>query len=124
MFSQTIFSKRPALLAAENKISTEVLTELARGERASIVILMADQADLSYAYEIADHDARGWFVYRTLLDHANASQKSLVDDLRSRNVAFQTFWVANMIVADVDSTLAVAGPLLSRRPRYDATYAM
>ena len=58
----------PAEIAA--KIAPEVVAETADGGRASIVILLADQADVSAAYAMKDQDARGWFVYNTLTQHA------------------------------------------------------
>src|ERR1700680_2956007 len=51
------------------KIAPEVLADTAGGNNASVVILLADQADVSAAYGIKDQDARGWFVYNTLIQH-------------------------------------------------------
>src|ERR1044072_1201218 len=53
----------PAAVTA--KIAPDVLAETADGSSASIVILLADQADVSAAHEMKDQDARGWFVYNT-----------------------------------------------------------
>src|SRR5947207_15793966 len=41
-------------LTAEGKIAAEVLAETAAGRNASVVILLADQADVSAAYEMKD----------------------------------------------------------------------
>ena len=54
------------------KIAPEVLADTADGKSASVVILLADQADVSAAYDMKDQDARGWFVYNTLTQHAAA----------------------------------------------------
>src|SRR5215469_2933489 len=51
---------------AASKIAPEVLTDTAGGNNASVIILLADQADVSAGYGIRDQDARGWFVYNTL----------------------------------------------------------
>src|ERR1700704_268194 len=59
------------------KIAPAVLAETANGQAASVVILLADQADVSAAYEMKDQDARGWFVYNTLTQHAARTQESL-----------------------------------------------
>src|SRR5689334_3058813 len=56
------------------KIAPEVLADTANGNRASVVIFLAEQADVSAAYEIKDQDARGWFVYHTLTQHAERTQ--------------------------------------------------
>src|SRR6266567_8545182 len=53
------------------KIAEEVLRDTADGQTASVVIFLADQADVSAAYDMLDQDARGWFVYKTLTEHAN-----------------------------------------------------
>ena len=64
-------------LAARAKIAPEVLADTADGKSASVVILLADQADVSAAYAMKDQDARGWFVYNTLTQHAARTQASL-----------------------------------------------
>ena len=88
---------KPAEIAA--KISPQVAADVAAGDSASIVIMLADQADVSAAYQIKDQDARGWFVYRTLTEHAARTQTGLRAALDARGVAYQSFWAANMIVA-------------------------
>jgi serine protease AprX len=106
-FAQAIFSNPNGLLAAEGKISSEVLAATADGETASVVILLADQADVSAAYDIKDHDARGWFVYNALTEHAKNTQAGLRSFLDARGVVYKPFWIANMVIADADRTLAV-----------------
>src|SRR4051812_2345753 len=92
----------PTLLS---KIAPEVLGDTASGGTASIVILLTEQADVSAAHRIADQDARGWFVYNTLTEHAARTQAALRADLDARGVSYQTFWAANMIVATADRAL-------------------
>src|SRR6266513_1047986 len=43
-------------LTADTKIAREVLADTANGKNASVVILLADQADVSAAYEMKDQD--------------------------------------------------------------------
>src|ERR1700682_5772577 len=45
------------------KIAAEVLADTNNGKEASVVILLADQADVSAAYGMKDQAARGWFGY-------------------------------------------------------------
>src|SRR6266446_9531356 len=89
-------------LPDRSKIAPEVLADTADGKSASVVILLADQADVSSAYAMKDQDARGWFVYNTLTQHAAKTQAGLQAFLNARGVGYQSFWVANMIVATVD----------------------
>ena len=63
-----------------------VLRETADGGSGSIVIMLADQADVSAASEIKDQDARGWFVYNTLREHAERTQPAEV--LRTTDLPF------------------------------------
>ncbi len=94
---------KPAQIAA--KIAPEVLAETAGGGSASVVIMLADQADVSAANQMTDQDARGWFVYNTLTQHAARTQAGLRAELEARGVSYQSFWAANMIVATADRAL-------------------
>ena len=94
---------KPTEIAA--KIAPEVLAETTSGGSASIVIMLADQADVSAAYQMKDQDARGWFVYNTLTQHAARTQAGLRAELEGRGVSYQSFWAANMIVATADRAL-------------------
>ncbi len=87
------------------KIHPRVLADTAGAARASTVVLLADQADLSGAYGMTDPDARGWYVYRTLRAHAASTQLPLRTWLRSRGIHYRAFWAANMLVVDADRDL-------------------
>src|SRR5437868_5626722 len=92
-------------LVASAKIAPEVLADTTGGKNGSIVIFLTEQADLSVAYRMKDQDARGWFVYNTLTEHAARTQADLQAFLIARGVGFQSFWGANMIVATGDRSL-------------------
>lgn len=106
-YIQSIFAPSNRLLAAAGKISDQAIQDTDSGAVSSLVILMADQADLSAAYEIEDQEQRGWFVYRTLSEHAKTTQADLIAKLKGLGVRYRSFWAANMIVADVDRVTAV-----------------
>ena len=55
-----------------------------------------------------DQDARGWFVYNTLRQHAERTQGGLRAELEARGVIYQSFWAANMIVATADRAVIEA----------------
>src|SRR2546429_736153 len=99
--------------ALANKIAPEVLADTAGGKSASVVIFLADQADVSAAHAIRDQDARGWYVYNTLTQHAAQTQVGLKNFLNSKGVSYQSFWAANMLVATADRALVEA---LAARP--------
>ena len=85
-----------------NKIAPSVLADASSANRASVIILLREQADVSAAYAIKDQDARGWFVYNTLTQHAERTQRPLRAFLDTRHITYQSFWAANMIAAIVD----------------------
>src|SRR5438045_2612548 len=91
--------------APTNKIAPEVLADTAGGKSASVIFLLADQADVSAGYGMKDQDARGWSVYNTLSQHAARTQKGIRSLLDSRGVTYQSFWVVNMIIANADRAL-------------------
>ena len=62
------------LQSPAEKIAKRVLSDTADGKSASVVIMLADQADVSAAHDMKDQDARGWFVYNTLTQHAARTQ--------------------------------------------------
>jgi serine protease AprX len=97
---------RPA--AALQKIAPEVLADTSDGRNASVVILLAEQADVSAGYNMRDQEAQGWFVYNTLTQHAARTQIGLRNFLDSRGVAYRSFWAANMLVATADRALVEA----------------
>src|SRR5437773_1072327 len=75
--------------APTNKIAPEVLADTAGGKSASVIFLLADQADVSAGYGMKDQDARGWSVYNTLSQHAARTQKGIRTLLDSRGVTYQ-----------------------------------
>jgi serine protease AprX len=105
------------------KIAPQVLAETADGAIASVVILLADQADVSAAYEMKDQDARGWFVYNTLTQHAARTQVDLKTFLQAKGVSYQSFWAANMIVATADRSLVEALASRAEVARVDSNKA-
>lgn len=98
--------KSALLVRPGSKVAPEVIEDTLNGRSASVVIFMADQADVSAAYDMKDQDARGWYVYNTLKDNAERTQADLKSFLTARGVEYRSFWVANMLIAEVDSTLA------------------
>ena len=105
---QQLFAQSPTA-----KIAPQVLADTADNKSTSVVILLADQADVSAANAIKDQDARGWFVYNTLTQHAARTQVGLQAFLKDQGATYQSFWAANMLVATVDRPLV---ELLAARP--------
>jgi serine protease AprX len=113
MQATTVTSSHSALsgaprLSVQNpseRIASKVLADTADGDSAPVVILLADQADLSAAYAMTDQDERGWYVYKTLTEHAARTQIALQEFLKTNGVTYRSFWAANMLTASADRTL-------------------
>ncbi len=86
--------------SAASKIDARVLADTANGASTSVVIYLADQANVNAAAGMKDQDAQGWYVYNSLKTQADRTQGGLKALLTAQGVSYQSFWVANMIVAD------------------------
>jgi serine protease AprX len=95
------------------KVAPEVLADTGYGKRASVVILLPDQADVNAGFGMRDQDARSWFVYNTLTQHAARTQVDLRRFLHSKGVTYQSFWIANMLITTANRALVEA---LAARP--------
>ncbi|MBK9529354.1 MAG: hypothetical protein IPO41_13825 [Acidobacteria bacterium] len=84
-----LFTRADGYVDPATKVSDAVREDTSKGKKAEVVILLADQADVSAAYDIKDEDERGWFVYNTLTTHAAVTQSgsSVFSDGRGREVS-------------------------------------
>jgi serine protease AprX len=87
------------------KIEPRVVAETEGGQTTQSVVLLSDQADLSAAYALRDPDARGWYVYNTLREHARQSQRELRQALRGRGIPSRSLWAVNALVVSGDRAL-------------------
>src|SRR5687767_5501380 len=106
-------SAREGTAAIASKIQPEVLQATANGKAASVIVLLADQADVSRANGMKDQDARGWYVYNTLRSHADRTQAALRASLSATGVSYRSLWAANALVVTGDRTLVES---LAARP--------
>ena len=96
----------------QNKVDPWVLETAADGTTEFLVFL-TDQADLSAAAGLPTKLEKGRYVYETLTQVAAATQGPLIAALKARGVAYQPYWVANMIwvrgdLADIQALAARA----------------
>ena len=84
------------------------------GER--LYVVMAEQADLSAAADIADPTERRQYVYGQLTDHANATQAGIRHALEAAGINYRPYYLINALEID-------AGPLvrlwLASQPEVD-----
>lgn len=77
-------------------VQSEVLQTLQEEGRADFILVMAEQADLSAAYQM-DWETRGWYVYNTLKETAERSQAPVIAALEAAGVRYQSFIAGNEI---------------------------
>ncbi|MEO7660492.1 MAG: S8 family serine peptidase [Pyrinomonadaceae bacterium] len=99
------------------------MSETENGARASVVIFLNDQADLSQAYTIKNPDERGWYVYNALASHAERTQKSIASLFKERGLIFRSYWIANMLVTEADRSLVTELAARSDIARIDSNTA-
>jgi subtilisin family serine protease len=97
----------------EQSLDPHLATQLDEpSERGAFIVYLHNQADLSAAYGITDWGERGRFVYRTLVEHAERTQRSLRAELSARGLTYRPFWIVNAVY--VEGTLTDAQALERR----------
>jgi hypothetical protein len=113
--------------AASDKIDPAVLrsAESSPDGKAYALVYFKEQADVSFAEEIADWEARGWAVYDTLKGVADRTQRDVVAEMADRKSAgavaeYHSYWIVNLVTvrADAETLRWLAG-----RPEVAHVYA-
>jgi len=84
---------------------TRALAEAPDG-RAEMLVVLAEQADLSPARRLASKAERGAFVYERLTETARRTQPELLDELARLGAPARSFWAANFVWTTGDLALA------------------
>ena len=92
------------LLTGQN-IDQHVYAELDKSDQVPVIVLMKEQANLDAAARIKGKEAKAYFVYHTLHEFAQRSQKNLQSILRDKGIAFRSFDLVNAIALDIDRSL-------------------
>jgi serine protease AprX len=98
--------------AAAKKVAPWVTEHTANGREAEFFVVLADQADLGQAANLATKAEKGRFVYQVLQSKAQTTQASILQWLRERSIEHQSFYIVNAIL--VKGTLQVAEALAAR----------
>ncbi len=77
-----------------------------------LFVILADEADVSAAAQMADYDARRRYVYATLVNHADASQRDLRQTLDRFGIRSTPYYLVNAI--EVEGGLLARGLLATR----------
>jgi len=97
---QEIASKAPA------KIEPWVLENTRTGAQAEFIVVLEKQADLAAAAKLKSKLSKGRFVYETLFQTAEESQKPIRALLDARGVEYRPFYLVNAILVKGDRALA------------------
>ena len=100
--------------SAQDKISSWVLAATADQARTDLLIVLAEQADLSPAYDLPTKQVRGRWVYETLWETAQRSQAPVRAWLDARGVAYRPFYIVNVLHVQAGDR-ALAENLAARR---------
>ncbi len=107
-------SARAATLPAswKEKVDARLLAAPA-GASQDVLIVLAEQADLSAARSLASKAEKGRYVFERLNEAARRTQQPLIRWLQSQGAQPEPYWVANMIRAQVGP---VSLESVARRP--------
>ena len=109
-------SRFPNQNAASGKIASWVFERTAGGKQAEFLVVLADQADLSGAKALKTKQEKGRYVRDSLWNKAQATQGSLLQWLRARNIEHRSYYIVNLIWVkaglDVAQTLAARPEVL------------
>lgn len=96
--------------AAMQKLSPWVVDHTKDNQVAEFLVVLADQADLSGAAQLATKEEKGTFVFKALSAKAQATQGPMLDWLRANGLEHQSFYIVNMIrvKGNLDVALALA----------------
>ncbi|NLD81212.1 MAG: hypothetical protein GX642_08610, partial [Smithella sp.] len=84
-------------------IDQAVLNEISTTGTSTYWIEFDNNVDLSPAYFMNWSD-RGWFVYKTLKDHADKTQSQAIAYLQKTGSLYESYWLSNRILV-IDSNL-------------------
>ena len=84
-------------------IDQAVLNEISTNGTSTYWIEFDNNVDLSPAYFLNWSD-RGWFVYKTLKDHADKTQSQAIAYLQKTGAHYESYWLTNRILV-IDSNV-------------------
>lgn len=88
--------------AQQVKIEDAVYDAFGSSKIVEYIVYMRDRADFSQGVPFQKKSDKANFVYRTLVQKAEKSQKEIIDYLKANNIFFQSFYVTNAILIRSD----------------------
>jgi serine protease AprX len=96
-----------------SKIAPWVIERTANGQNAEFFVVLADQADLSGAMNLATKADKGRYVYEELRNKSRAIQGPILQWLRERGIEYHSFYIVNAVL--VKGSREVADALARRQ---------
>lgn len=93
--------------AEEAGVDPRIFAAMPEGGRASFLVVLREQADLSGAAAIRDPGDRRRFVFEALREVAERTQAPLRDRLREAGKSWRAHYLVNMVEVEADRSLAV-----------------
>ncbi len=93
-----------------SKLSPWVVEHTADGAEAELLVVLADQADLSGAAMLSTKLEKGRYVYQTLWNKAQSTQGPILRWLQARAIEHRSYYIVNLIwvKGDLNTALALA----------------
>ncbi|MEI6409735.1 MAG: S8 family serine peptidase [Bacteroidota bacterium] len=82
-------------IAWKQKIDTRLLERVFDGKKAEFLIILKEQADISYANQLRRKEDKGRYVYETLSNLAKSTQAPVRKMLDSLGAPWRNFWIVN-----------------------------
>ncbi|GMU66379.1 MAG: hypothetical protein AMXMBFR36_26530 [Acidobacteriota bacterium] len=116
----------PAAAELSPKIDPALVRAMADAAdgKVEMLVVLANQADLSAAASIRGKEAKGRYVFETLSAHAARMQADLIVELERDKVPHRSFWVANFLAVEGDLALAERLALREEVARLEANPRM
>jgi len=112
----SLWGSREASVQAEDNyedipwVDPVLLAKSKTSEPLDYLIFFDEQPDLSEAYGMS-WEARGWYVFETLTALAEESQAEVRKYLDQEGVAYEAFWVQNVIAVQSSTSITMNGLL-------------
>ena len=96
------------VVSHSSKIAPWVIERTANGQNAEFFVVLADQADLSGAINLATKAEKGRYVYEELRNKSQATQGPVLQWLRERGIEHHSFYIVNAILVKGSREIAEA----------------
>ncbi len=91
------------------KITSSVQAALAGGQKADVLVILKEQAQLGETRHFATQQERGRYVYEVLTKTARRSQRELRRELDAKGIPYRAHYVVNMLaIPNADANLVRA----------------